>query len=122
MEFALAPCAWRITTRNFISAIIPKHHCARAIIAFGNRALEAAVVHGMIFDFDREAAVTSFRWKALRHGPGLENAFHFQTKIVMQSRRGVFLNHERELAGGALFYFSRRLGGAGEVAFGFVLF
>ena len=73
----------------------------------------------MIFDFDRQVLFAFPPRKSLRHGPGFQDPFHLEPKIVMQPARIVFLNDKTRRAldqlrqGLSAF----RLGGLSEIAF-----
>src|SRR6185437_7043633 len=62
-------------------ALIPDHDGAAAVLAFGDDALEAAVLHGVVFDLDGEAAVAGVVAGTLGDGPGLEHAIPAETEV-----------------------------------------
>src|SRR5437660_1068744 len=99
MKFsAPQPFQW-IASHHLISSGIPNHHRARPIAAFRNGSFEIRIVKRVVLDFYREAAVASAGGNTLWHGPGFEHAFHFQTKVIMQSGRVMLLhNKERRLS------------------------
>ena len=78
-------------------AAVPDLHRAAAVLALGDGALEVAVVERMILDLHREPLLARIEGGPARHRPGLEHAVIFETKIVMQPRGGVLLNHEAPL-------------------------
>ncbi len=53
----------------------------------------------MVFDLDRQALVAGIKRGSSGYGPGFENTVKFETQIVMQSRRSMFLNNEAQLRG-----------------------
>jgi hypothetical protein len=121
VQFALAKRAQWIIARNFVSAGVPEHHCARAITAFGNCAFEPAILDWMIFDLHGEPAIAPVCRKTFGNSPGFENTVHLKPEIVMKASRVVLLHDEhrcairsgpRSIAGG--------FGGAPEVALGFI--
>ena len=80
---------------------VPKHDGAGAIVAGGNGAFEFAIIDGVIFDFDGEPAVAVFRGKTFGHGPGFQDAVHFEAEIVVQAG-GIMFLHDEEGSGGLL--------------------
>jgi hypothetical protein len=50
-------------------APVPQHDGPAAILAFGDRALEVAVVEGVVLGFDRQALVCRIEGGALGDGP-----------------------------------------------------
>src|SRR5690606_23244377 len=83
----------RAVAERFPIAPIPKLYRAAAILSFGDRAFEVAVVERMILDLDREALVLRIERWAPRHGPRLEDAVELEPQVEVQARRGVLLNH-----------------------------
>ena len=75
-------------------AAIPELDGSAAILAFGNRAFEIAIIERMVLDLDRQALVMRIERGPSRHRPGLEHAVEFEPKIVMEPRRIVLLDHE----------------------------
>src|SRR5579884_2625825 len=102
--------------------MVPKHHRASAVIAGWNGAFETAVIERMILNFDRETPVAAFHGKPFGNGPRFQNAFHLQSKIVMQMARGMFLDDELQPFFFARRDFARRLAGLPKIAFAFVFF
>ncbi len=49
----------------------------------------------MIFDMNSETLVCGIKGRSLGHGPGLQNAVHFQTKIIVETGRVMALDNER---------------------------
>ena len=60
-------------------AAFPQHHRAAAILALGDRALEVAVVEGMVLDLHGQATIGRVQRGPLGHGPRLEGPFVFET-------------------------------------------
>ncbi len=77
-------------------ALVPDHDGAAAVLAFGDDALEAAVLHGVVFDLHGEAAVAGVVAGAFGDGPGFEHAVPAEAEVVVQVRGGVFLDDEGE--------------------------
>ncbi len=103
-------------------SLIPDHHRAAAILAFGDGSLEAAVFDGVVFDLDGEAFIRDNVAGAFGHRPALEDAAPAQAKIVVEARGGVLLDDEGEAGASFRFGFraggATRLGGHGEVPHG----
>jgi hypothetical protein len=75
---------------------VPDDDLARAVFAFGDDALERCVVHRVVLDHDGQALVLRIERGALWDGPGLEDAVDLQAKVVVQPRRSVLLDDERQ--------------------------
>ncbi len=103
-------------------SLIPHHHGAAAVLAFGDGSLEAAVFDGVVFDLNGEALVGDDVAGAFRDSPTLENAAPAEAKVVVEAGGGVLLDYEGKAC--ARFRFGFRaggttgLGGHGEVAHG----
>ncbi len=97
-------------------ASVPQHHCAAAILALGDGALEVTVVEGMVLDFDRQAPFVGVERRPARHRPGLEHALVFEPQVVVQACGRVLLDHEAETLGGSDVLLAGRLSGDAEVA------
>ena len=80
-------------------ALVPDHDGAAAVLAFGDDAFEAAVLHGVVFDLDGEAAVAGVVAGAFGDGPGFEHAVPAEAEVVVQVRGGVLLDDEGEAFG-----------------------
>ena len=91
-QIALLVSAFRIV--GFPIAAIPELHGAAAILALWNGAFEIAIVQRMIFHLHRQPLVMRIERGTLRHCPGFEDSVELQPQIVMQARRGVFLDHK----------------------------
>ena len=76
------------------SAAVPDHHRAGAVVAFGDGALEAAVVQRMVFGLHGQALVGGIERRPLGHGPGYQHAADFEAKVIVQAPRGVLLHDE----------------------------
>ena len=104
-------------------ALVPDHDGAPTILAFGDDALEAAILHRVVFDLDGEALVSDEVAGALGDGPALEDAVPAEAEVIMQAGGGVLLDDERLLTGldflgGFGPGFSGGLGGHTEVTHG----
>src|SRR6266567_2173683 len=69
-----------------VSAAVPNHHRSRAIVAFGDFALKAAILERMIFHVNGEAFVGVALGRSLGHSPGLQRPIDRQPEIVVQPR------------------------------------
>src|ERR1700744_6522034 len=76
------------------SALVPDHDGAAAVLAFRNDAFEAAVLHGVVFDRDEEAAVGGDVTGTFGDGPGFEHAVPAEAEVVVEVRGGVLLDDE----------------------------
>ena len=94
VHLALVESRGRIAGEVFVFALIPDHHCARAVVAGRDGALEACVFEGMIFDVHGEPRFPQFRRRTFRHCPGTEHALHLQPPVVVQVTGLVLLNDE----------------------------
>ena len=99
-------------------AAIPELHRAAAILAFGNGALEVAVVERMVLDLDRQPLDRRIERRALGHRPRLEGAVELQAEIVVQPRGVVALHHEAQGLAGRDGRLAGRLFRQAEVALG----
>src|ERR1700760_1362808 len=112
-QVALGKAALRIV--RIPGAAVPQLNRAATILVFRNGAFEIAIVERMVLDFDREPLVMRVKRWSSRDGPGLEDAVELEAEIVVQPRRGVFLDHEAALLGGRDLDVTRRLRGFLEV-------
>ena len=101
-------------------ALVPEEDGAAAVLAGGDDAFEAAVLHGVIFDLDGEALVRDDVAGALGAGPAFEDAVPAEAEVVVEVAGGVLLDAEREVAGGAVGRGASGLGGDVEVPHGAV--
>ena len=102
-------------------ALVPDHDGASAVLAFGDDAFEAAVLHGVVFDLNGETLVSDEIAGALGDGPAFEDAVPAEAEVIVQAGGGVLLDDEGLLAGGDCgggfgAGFAGRLGGHAEVA------
>src|SRR5918992_1792325 len=74
----------RIVVFGNPDAAVPQQHFARAVLLFGNHALELAVLEGMVLGLHGEPAVGGIEARALRHRPTLQHAFELEAKVVVQ--------------------------------------
>ena len=77
---------------DVVIALVPHHDSSSAVLPLWNDSFESRVFDGVIFHFYRQMLFTFLPGKAFRHSPGLQDPIHFQTEVVMQSSRVVFLN------------------------------
>ena len=75
-------------------ALVPEHDGAAAVLALGDDAFEAAVLHGVVFDLDGEALVGDDVAGALGDGPAFEHAVPAEAEVVVEVRGGVLLDDE----------------------------
>ena len=75
-------------------AAIPKHHRAAAVLSLRNDSFKVSVLQRMVFHLHGEALVSRKVTRPLGHSPALEDSTPAQAKVVMQSGRRMFLNHE----------------------------
>src|SRR5690606_6071228 len=103
-------------------AMVPDDHVARAIVAFGDAALEAGVIQRVILDMYRQALLRWVQARPLGHRPALQGAVQLQAKIVVQATSIVFLHHESQRTGlvAALARLLARFAGLFEIAFAVV--
>ncbi len=115
-EFKL-PCAQAFVHvgDRFPGPLVPDHHGAAAVLAFWDRAFEAAVLDGVVLDLDGEALVGHHVAWAFSDRPAFKNAPPAKAKVVMQPRRGVLLNDEGE---GGFSGFTFRFVARGAAGFG----
>ena len=112
----------RIAVADAVSANVPNHHRAAAVLPLWNRAFEAGVVQRVIFHVHGQAAIASLQRWSFGHCPGAQYPFHLQAEIIVQIARGVLLNHEQPLLLGVVRCgnFGRRLWCLGKIALCFV--
>ncbi|MCG3189759.1 MAG: hypothetical protein LKCHEGNO_02257 [Burkholderiaceae bacterium] len=112
--------ALRGVARGLPGAAIPHQHGARAVVALGDRALEAVVLDGVILGAHRDALVGRVDARPLGHCPRPHHAAVLEPQVVVQPRGGVLLDHvgARAVARGVCV--AARLGRDGEVALGAV--
>ena len=91
IELAVLEPLLRVAERSPV-ALIPDQHAARAVFAFRDLALEAAVFERMVLGLNREPAILGVHAWLLRHGPALENAAVLEPKVVVQAPRVVLLH------------------------------
>ena len=80
-------------------ALVPDHDGAASVLAFGDDAFEAAVLHGVVFDLDGEALVSDNIAGALGDSPAFEDAVPTEAEVVMEAGGGVLLDDEGIVAG-----------------------
>ena len=73
-------------------ALIPEHHGAAAVLAFGNRAFECAVFDRMILGAYGKPLVAGIHAGAARDRPALQNAFVLEAEVEVQVARLMPLN------------------------------
>lgn len=79
-------------TEDLEDTPIPQHHATRAVVAFGDIALELTVLEGMIFHQCRERLFGRVQSRTLRYRPRLQRPAKLQAKVVMQVRGTVPLH------------------------------
>ena len=73
---------------------VPHHHTSRAVVAFGDFPLEAAILQRMILRLHRQAFIRMAQRRPLRHRPRFQRTVNRQPEVVVQPRRGVLLHHK----------------------------
>ncbi len=71
----------RVAGLRFPAALVLDHDGASSILALGDDAFEAAVLHGVIFDLDGEALVFHVVGRALGAGPGFQDAVPAEAEV-----------------------------------------
>ena len=84
----------RYAVEGVVDAAIPQDHRAGAVVSGRDDALEAAVLHRVIFGLDGEALLLRIDRRSARHGPAHQHAVDLQTKVPMQAPRRVLLDDE----------------------------
>src|SRR3954464_14148962 len=90
---AFLEAGMRIAVRLPLAAV-PDQHGAAAIFAFRDGAFELVVFDRMVFDLHREPLLARYQAWPARHRPALHHTVEFEPQIVVQTRRGVFLDDE----------------------------
>ena len=83
--------------------------------SFGDHALEVLVLERVVFRANRQLFDAGIVGEAAGHGPGLEDAVHFETKIVVEPSRLVPVDDEDRSAGPKRGFPGRRLRSSAEV-------
>ncbi len=99
LEVAMTQSVFGRWLLRFPRAPVPDHDGAAAILSFGNRAFEVAVVERVVLDLDREPLVGRIGRGSARHGPGLEDAVELEPQVVMEPASRMFLDDEPERSG-----------------------
>ena len=107
-EHALGMGRRRVGVGRDPGAAVPQQHRAAAVLAFGDHALETAIVERMVLDLDGEPLLAGVEARSLRHRPALQDAVELETEIEVQPARLVLLDDERE-SGAAAFLREGRL-------------
>src|SRR5271156_2712123 len=102
IDFALADRVGGVSRRidDLINAAIPHDAGAGAVISRWNDALEVAVFQRMVLDGDGKMLVGGIHRRAFRNRPRAQDAFHLESKIVVEASRGMLLNDESGASGG----------------------
>ena len=95
-QLALGHAVARVADRLPVAAV-PDDHRAGAVLARRDRAFEAAVGHGMVFDMDRHALLGRIEAWALGHRPAQQDAVELEAKVVVKARGPMFLDDKGEL-------------------------
>jgi len=82
---------------GFPRSSIPQQDRSAAIFAGRNNALKAAVLQRMVLNVHRQPLRGGVKRRPFGDGPAFQNAIEFQTKVVVQMRRGMLLDNERQL-------------------------
>jgi len=97
-----------------ICSRIPNNDGSSTIFILWNNTLEICIFHRMIFGGDCEPFFPRIGRGPLRHGPGLKNSIHFESKVVVQMAGIMLLNNENRLVRRLPVFFS---GTARELVF-----
>src|SRR5699024_911067 len=73
---------------------VPYQYRAAAVLAARDRAFAIGIMKGMILGFDRTSLDARIGNRPLGDCPGFEYVTDFQSKVIMQLRSRVLLNHE----------------------------
>ena len=119
LQHALVDGLHRIGRHRVERALIPQLHCAAAVFALRDHALERGVVERMIFGAHRQPLGCGPRGGAFRDGPAFQHAVDLEPEIVMLAPRPVMLHAEPVTARRRVR--ARGLGRLREVALGAVL-
>ena len=95
LEVALGQALIRVAYR-LPGSFIPQHHRAAAVLAFGDRAFEPSILHGVIFHLDGQPLIAGHVARALGHRPALEHSVQSKAEVVVQASGGVLLDDEWE--------------------------
>src|SRR6202000_2644624 len=76
------------------SPLVPHHHRPAAVLPFWNNALKAAIVDRMIFYLHCKPFVPGEITRPFGNGPTLQHPIPAESKIVVQMRRRVLLDHK----------------------------
>ena len=71
---------------------VPDHDRAGAIFAFGDHALEAAILQGMVLDLNRKALLAGDEARAFGHGPALQHSVQLEAEIIVKPPGGMLLD------------------------------
>ena len=69
---------------RFPGSPVPKQNRSPTVFAFGDCSFKTSVGDGVIFNLDGEPLDCRIKTGTFGHGPTLQNAIHFKTKIIMQ--------------------------------------
>lgn len=94
-ELSLLQRFVQIAVRSPMAAI-PNDYFAGTVLTCRNRPFEFGIFERMVFDGDREPFFGWVEAGTLGNCPTLQHAIEFQTKIVMQPRRCVFLDNKAQ--------------------------
>src|SRR5215207_1839512 len=73
-------------------ALVPDHDGAAAVLAFGDDALEVAIVERMVLGRDGQPLLAGDQARPLRHRPALQHAVELQPEVVMHAPRSMLLD------------------------------
>jgi hypothetical protein len=76
------------------SARYPRRYFSCAILAWRNRALEIAILIGMVFGQDREPTIAEVERRSFRHRPTLENAAQSEAEVIVKMGSPMLLHEE----------------------------
>jgi hypothetical protein len=124
LEVALAQPGVRVADRLPAPAV-PDDDAAGSVLALRNRTLEFGVLERMVLRLDRHPLVGGTQARSLGDRPALEDAVQLEPEVIVETARGVLLDHVAQLGARSLVPSERRargrLRGAVEVALAIVL-
>jgi len=88
------PPALLVVAEVGVGSAVPDEHPPRAVLAFGDDALEVGVPKRVILGRHRQPLVSRVHRGSLRHRPGLEHAVHFEPEVKVVGAGGMLLDDE----------------------------
>src|SRR5690606_6684599 len=79
---------------HVVRSDIPDHDGAAAVLTLRDGAFKREILQRVIFRLKGGTFHAHLCGDSFGDGPGLENAVHLQPKVIVEMRRGVFLDDE----------------------------